>query len=405
MEAPGSLFIRAVYRRKVLTLTLPYRLYPSEWDMSTRSVILHPSINTNRKNQLRKIKSALSENIQQLQNHIQSLKTMNIDFTVYDMLDILRHKKKDCLLKGYAARKARELKISGQERTAEAYLSTIRSFQRFNKGNDTPISRLDVSTINRYEIWLKTQGRSLNTISFYMRNLRAIYNRAIGEGIIEGSCANPFIHVYTGVQKTRKRALTKEEVCLLDNLDFTHTHHTTDVRDSGLDLARDIFLFCFHARGMSFVDVAYLRKSDLREGIITYLRRKTGQLIEVRVTTAMQAIIDRHKLKTENSPFLFPLITNCQKPYRNQYLASLRLQNSRLHRIAHLLGFKKKLTTHVSRHSWATIAKGERLPLWVISEGLGHSSERMTYTYLASFDRTILDKAVDKVSKAIKKAG
>ncbi|MDH6304147.1 integrase [Parabacteroides sp. PF5-5] len=399
LESPGSLFIRAVHHREVLT----YRLYLSEWNAESRCIVYPVPLNTERRDYLLETERAIRDDIHCLKAHLASLEAYKPTYTVHDVLNILRCRRGSKLLKGYAYGKAVELRLQSRERTAEAYLSATRSLIRFNDGRDIPLEKLDAPLMRRYEAWLKSSTLSLNTISFYMRNLRALLNRAVSEGLIESPHANPFSQVYTGVQPTRKRALSKEEVRILDKLDLTRNDMKT--KDIGLCQALDIFLFCFHARGMSFVDVAYLKKTDVRDGVISYLRRKTGQLLELRITPAMQSIIEYYEETTKDSPFLFPLIREPDKPHRPQYLAALKVQNNRLHRIECRLGWKKKLTTHVTRHSWATIAKGERLPLWVISEGLGHANEKVTYTYLASFDRSVMDKAVDKVSAAIRRAG
>ncbi|MDH6304368.1 integrase [Parabacteroides sp. PF5-5] len=400
---PGSVYIRVIHRRKVLTVTMPYRLFVEEWDVGKGFVVFPPGVAAARRGYLREVEEMLRLDVERLKEHIRQLEAEGVEYTVQEVLAVLRYRSGCCMLKGYAAVQSALLKLRGQERTAEAYLSAMRSFVMYNGGCDLSLRRLDELRLCGYEAWLKERRLTFNTISFYMRNLRALYNRAVLEGLIEAPRTSPFSQVYTGVQATKKRALSKTEMRILDKLDLLANEK--DTGGSGLRQALDIFLFCFHARGMSFVDVAYLKKSDVCEGLISYLRRKTGQLLEIRITPAMQEIIDRYTEETAGSPFLFPLIREADKPLRRQYLSALRLQNSRLGRIARLSGLQKKLTTHCSRHSWATIAKGEHLPLWVISEGLGHSNEKTTYTYLASFERTVLDKAVEKVSRAIKKAG
>ncbi|WP_459952239.1 tyrosine-type recombinase/integrase [Dysgonomonas termitidis] len=147
--------------------------------------------------------------------------------------------------------------------------------------------------------------------------------------------------------------------------------------------------------------MAYLRKENIRQGVISYYRKKTGQKIEVTVTPPLQRIIDSFSGESGNSPYLFPVIRDTDKSPRLQYENGLRLQNKRLKRLSALAGIGGKLSTHVSRHSWATTGKKQNLPLWVISEGLGHSSEKMTYTYLASFDRSTLDRANEQIALAL----
>lgn len=115
----------------------------------------------------------------------------------------------------------------------------------------------------------------------------------------------------------------------------------------------------------------------------------------------MQSIINSFSERVRQSPYLFPIIRDSGKKTRLQYESGLRLQNKRLEKLANLAGIKEKVTTHVARHSWATMAKRENLPLWVISEGLGHSNEKTTYTYLASFERSVLDQAGERISSLV----
>lgn len=296
---------------------------------------------------------------------------------------------------------------AGQERTARAYRTAAAGLIRFNKGQDLRLEHINASLIRGFEKHMKSNGKGMNTISFYMRNLRAIYNRAIREQRIQPRFENPFMQVYTGVYPTRKRALTKEEVMLLNNLDLTLTggKPSPDQKSLTPELrqALALFLFCFHARGMSFVDMAYLKHESIKKDTISYFRKKTGQLLEVKITPAMRSIIGFFGNDAKWSPYVFPVITDEKKNQRLQYENALHVQNQRLKKLSRLAGIGKNISTHVARHSWATIGKNEKLPLWVISEGLGHSNEKTTYTYLASFDRSIIDNASEKISKAIKK--
>jgi integrase len=169
-----------------------------------------------------------------------------------------------------------------------------------------------------------------------------------------------------------------------------------------LQQALAMFLFCYHARGMCFVDLAYLKKSDLRGDRIHYRRHKTSQPIEVRVVPVMRRIIEWFAPLTAGCKYLFPVIVDPDKDPRLQYESGLRLQNQRLKKIAALTGIGKHFSTHVARHSWATVAKNEGLPLAVISEGLGHSNQRTTEIYLASLEQPVLDRASQVVSDAIR---
>lgn len=239
--------------------------------------------------------------------------------------------------------------------------------------------------MQEYEAYLKASGIVMNTISFYMRILRAVYNRAVEKGIVEQR--NPFRHVYTGIDKTVKRALALKEIRKIKELDLTFY--------PALDFARDMFLFSFYTRGMSFVDMAYLQKSDLKNGVLVYRRRKTGQQLSVKWEECMQAIVDKYKVRVmPDWPYLLPIITVMDaKKVRKQYKNSLYAVNLNLKRVAARIGLSIPLTTYVARHSWASIARNKNIPLAVISEAMGHDSELTTQIYLASLECSVIDNA------------
>ena len=277
----------------------------------------------------------------------------------------------------------------GKPQKAERYAYTLNSFCRFRNNKDVPIQDLDSNIIVAYENYLKNNNLCINSTSFYMRNLRAIYNNAVEKGIVEDS--NPFKRVYTGVDKTVKRAIPVETLRQIKQLDLSQYPL--------LDLARDLFMFSVYTRGMSFVDIAYLRKKDLREGILIYHRQKTGQLLKVKWEATMQKIIDKYN--TGDSPYLLPVIRNTEEDLRKQYKSALRLTNKKLKEIGRMVGLSKPLTTYVARHAWASIAKEQHVPISVISEAMGHSSEKITRIYLASLDASEIDKANRNIIDAL----
>lgn len=220
----------------------------------------------------------------------------------------------------------------------------------------------------------------MNTTSFYMRILRAVYNRAVEKGLTEQRY--PFRHVYTGVEKTIKRAVSVKVIKKLKELDLS--------MKPSLDFARDMFLFSFYTRGMSFVDMAYLRKIDLQNGILTYRRRKTGQQLTIKWEKCMEEIICKYS--SNKTDYLLPII-KVQDNERKQYDNALHLVNYRLKDLSKILKLQRPLTLYVARHSWASAAKAKNIPLSVICEGMGHESEKTTQIYLASLETSVVDKA------------
>ena len=153
---------------------------------------------------------------------------------------------------------------------------------------------------------------------------------------------------------------------------------------------------------MSFVDMVYLRKENIRGGFIRYVRKKTGQQMEIKITAKMQEILDSFSTEVQGSHYVFPIIKESSgRPPYLQYETALRLQNSRLKRLSVMVGIKKQISTHWTRHSWATIAKKENVPIRVISECLGHTSEHTTLIYLDSLDNSVLDATGELIAHIV----
>jgi integrase len=321
------------------------------------------------------------------------------DYTVEEIMARYKNVMSGNSVKVYAERLAEELDRNGYERTARAYRTAAARLVKFNGGVDVKLERITAPLVGDFQQTLKVEGRSMNTISFYMRTLRAIYNKAVAEGRIPHRIESPFSGVYTGVSATRKLALTSEELARLSAFDPTAPGAKELPENFRQSLA--MFLFCYHARGMCYVDMANLKKSDLQRDTIRYSRQKTGQQIEIKVQPSLRRILDWFAPQTAGSEYLFPVIADKEKSPRRQYESGLRTQNQRLKLIAKVAGIQKRFSTHCARHSWATVARNEGLPLAVISEGLGHTNQKTTEIYLASLERSVLDHASRVVSEAI----
>lgn len=282
-----------------------------------------------------------------------------------------------------------QLQKLGKTRTAETYQSALASFMRFREDKDVLISHIKDNLIVAYENSMKASGLSSNTTSFYMRILRAVYNRAVKQGITKQKY--PFQYVYTGVAKTRKRAVDISIVRRLAEMDLD--------RNPSAALARDMFLFSFYTRGMSFVDMAYLRKSDLSRGTLTYRRRKTGQNLFIRWEKCMDEIVSSYD--NPSSFYLLPIITSSDTDERQQYISMSHKINRSLKSLGKKLGLPTPLTMYVARHTWANAARKKKIPISVISEGMGHTSEMTTRIYLSSLDADIIDRANKKILRLL----
>ncbi|MBO4871698.1 MAG: site-specific integrase [Muribaculaceae bacterium] len=273
----------------------------------------------------------------------------------------------------------------GQIRTSETYQSALNSFLKFHQ-NDIAINEITPEIMKHYERYLLEHGLAMNTISFYMRILRASYNRAVEREIIIDK--RPFKHVYTGIPLTRKRCLDIQAIKAIKNY---------QCNDWRMRLSRDLFMFSFYTHGMSFIDMAYLHSNAVKENMLKYQRRKTGQVITIRWEECMQDIVSRYK---PNYPYLLPIIQHKNGEERNQYRTFQRMVNACLKDIGKDLNLHINLTMYVARHSWANIAYDMGSPIEAISQGMGHSNERTTKIYL----KTLAQNQVDDINKSIIKA-
>lgn len=375
----GTIYYQIIHERKVRQLLSDYKVFPSEWDES-RSMVTTTQ-KSERKAFILSIRERIRWDVERLNKIDKKLDANGLTYTADDVIDEFNRYANEYSLFNFMESIIVRLKQNGKVRTSETYKSALSSFKKFRQDEDIMLDCLTSEIMEAYEAWHKNRGVAPNTISFYTRILRAVYNRAVDDDIIENR--NPFKHVYTGVDKTVKRALPLPVIKKIKALDLS--------LNPSLDYAREMFLMSFYLRGMSFIDMAFLKKSDLKNGYVTYRRRKTGQQLIIEWTKEMQMILDKYP---ENATeYLLPIIknpgTNERRTYRNMGYNI----NHNLKKIAKIVGVQIPLTLYVARHSWASAAKAKGIPLSVISEGMGHDSEATTQIYLASLDTSVVDRA------------
>lgn len=375
----GTIFYQVILDRKVRQLNTDYHVLPEEWD-ETRSMVTTKH-NSNRKSFILSIRERIRWDMERLTKIDKRLDDEGLSYTADDVIDEFRRYASEYSLFNFMESLIVKFKHNGKIRTSETYTAALNSFKKFRKDEDIMLDCLTSDIMESYEAWHKQRGNSANTISFYTRILRAVYHRAVEDDIIENR--NPFRHVYTGVDKTVKRAIPLPLVKKIKALDLSLS--------PPLDFARDMFLMSFYLRGMSFIDMAYLKKTDLKNGSIVYRRRKTGQQLTIAWTPEMQLILDKYP---ENpTQYILPIIKTVGCNERCAYKNAGDNINYSLKKVAEKLGINIPLTMYVARHSWASAAKAKGIPLSVISEGMGHDSEATTQIYLASLDTSVVDDA------------
>ena len=381
----GTIYYQVIHNRVVRQIYTDYKLFASEWQSHSEAVILHRVPNKQeRNNYLLSITSRIRWDKDRLNKIIQVL-SQSGTFVTDDVVVRFQNNRQGTSFNNYIRQQIARLKRLGKIRTSETYTAALRSFNGFMNDKEVLFDQINSDLIAEYEAYLKGRGNSPNTVSFYMRILKSVYNRAVEEGLTEQR--HPFKSVYTGVEKTLKRAISLNHLKRIKGLDLS--------LKPNLDFARDMFLFSFYTRGMSFIDMAYLRKKDLQNSILSYRRRKTGQQLFIKWEKCMQEIVDKYPVN--ETEYLLPIIIQRDVDYRKQYTNELHRVNHLLKKIGKQLGLSIPLTMYVGRHSWASVAKSRNVPISVISEGMGHDSENTTQIYLASLDTSVVDKANKKI--------
>ena len=373
----GSLYYQVIHNRLVRQLHTGYRLFPSEWDAGISEVVVASGTEEGRRNYLLSMKTAIADDLSRLRSVIARLERSDTGYTADKVVEVFSSPADCGGFLSFARQLIQELKKIGKRRTAETYTTALNSFLRFRGERDLLFEEVDSNLMVEYETFLKGINVCPNSSSFYMRNLRAIYNRAVERELTVQRY--PFKHVYTGVDKTVKRAVPLKVIRRIRDLDLTLS--------PVLDYARDLFMFSFYTRGMAFVDMAYLKKKDLQNGVLVYRRQKTGQQLFIKWEKPMQEIVGKYD--TSATPYLLPIIRDMDTDARKQYKNAAHLVNDKLKKIGRQLGLAIPLTSYVARHAWASIAKSKNIPISTISEAMGHDSENTTRIYLASLDTSV----------------
>lgn len=384
-QKEGTLMFQVIHDRKVRRIKSQFKIFKEEWDEAAGQILLTAS-DPSRCSQLQIIRLNVEWELRRLKKIIETFKRSGREWNLDEVIQKFNpHVNKEYSVFHFMQVQIQRKRQLGKIRSSETYQATLNSFMNFRQGVDLTFDMFDSDLMELYEAELRNRGVVRNTSSFYLRILRTNYKLAVEKGLTQD--CRPFKRVYCGMDKTVKRCLSFSEIKKMKELDLS--------LKPALDFARDMFIFSFCTRGMSFVDMAYLKKSDLKNGYLIYRRKKTGQLLTIEWTRQMQALVDKYK--GNPTQYLLPLIVREDGTERRQYQNQMMKINRGLKEIASLMHLSVPLSLYYSRHSWATIARGKSIPLSVISEGLGHDSELTTQIYLDSIKSIEVDRANRKI--------
>lgn len=376
------LVFQVIHKRRKKLFYTGYHIKEVAFDEQEEKIIIDSTDSTFSVTDVAKMNRELRKIRNRIHARIRRLEQTKDSFTVEDILSqyIRKDPKQQFYLLRYIDTQIERKKALKKDGMAAAYKSTRSSLARFLNNSDIRLSMIDLHFIREYEDFLYSSEVTVNTVSYYLRNLRTLYNQAMVDGF-HPRREYPFVKAQTRPAKTVKRALTRENLRSLANLKLKNAPE--------LMFACDLYLFSFYAQGMAFVDIVLLKKSNVCNGILTYSRHKSKQLIRIAVTPQMREIMDRYETEGE---YIFPILNSQYTSVYKQYRLALGRINRHLKKIAAMIDIKVPLTTYTARHTWATLARECGAPVSVISAALGHTSEEMTRIYLKEFDVSLLDK-------------
>ena len=373
------LVIQIIYNRVKREMYTPYRLKPSEFDTRSEKAVTD-SRSKIRAAEIREVNECLVYIKEEFEKVERSLAGQG-EYTSADIVRCYKARNDLGNFFVYADCKIRELESSGRNGTAANYRSAVNAFACFIGSREIAFDVLSKKTVEGFIEFRKQQENNPNTINFYVKQIRAIYNKADEGGLVHSSC-HPFQHIRLKGSKTAKRAISKKEIGRVVELDLKGKHRH-------LELARDLFQFSLYTRGMAFVDMCYLKKENITGNMLSYRRRKTDQLLQIKIEPGLKALINKYA--DADSDYLLPMLRR-DSSYKGYRYIQRRL-NKRIREIGAMLRFDFPLTFYVARHTWATLAHEQGIPLSVISEGMGHTSEKTTHIYVANLSHQIIDRA------------
>lgn len=383
------MYYQVIHHRNARWISSGYRVFPDEWDADSMSLVI-PATGA-RRSELQLIQTSLAWEMDRRMDILRKMETSRKAFSLDEVCEAFRNLAPCKTVFTFLQEQVRNKELMRRQGTAKTYANAYRRFREFRKDKDLGFESLTPDLIEHYEAWLIGRGMKQNTIRFYLRTLNTLLYKAVNEGLT--SNRKLFGHIRLSYVRTTKRAISEHDLKAIEHLQLA--------QDSPQAFARDIFMFSFYMRGMPFVDIAFLKKSDLKRGVLGYCRKKTNQYLEIEWEPEQQAIVDRYAHLTMDSPYMFPIISCEDGTEYRQYRRMQESVNRALKRIGDKVGLKIPFTTYVARHTWASIARNMDFPIAIISAGMGHNSYKTTQIYLDSIDMSRINEANKKIIRRI----
>ncbi|MCA0152915.1 site-specific integrase [Winogradskyella vincentii] len=371
-----NIIYRITHYKKVYTINSGVAILEHYWDCE-HSVITkqHPN--------------AKILNLKLLKNYYKIEKvilTLDDDFTIEKLRNIIKGNASNTSksFKSFAQELIDQMLATNKTGNAIVYRTAMNRFLDFCD-KDIMFTDIDYKLLDKFRHHLQLRGLKQNSISNYFRTIRAIYNKAIKHKIVDRS-HYPFYDISIKSQRTANRSISRRDIKNLINLPFEPKTQSYK--------ALNYFMLSFYLRGMSFTDMAYLRRSNIIKNRLHYTRRKTHKQYDVKLFSQAKSIINHLHQADQN--YLLPVLPNDiiedsldAKRIIKQWI---KTTNKYLNRLSLELHSEVTLTTYSSRYSFANIAKQLGYSNELIAEALGHSyGNRTTSIYLDAFDTNKID--------------
>jgi site-specific recombinase XerD len=380
-DASYPIILRLTHFRKTTSISIGQSISKEYWD-----------------NKNEKVKRAFkgTSSVSKLNNQLLKEKTRAVDIIndlhekdELNFLSILQLKSKIVKTASfesffeYSKGIVNELKTAERFGNANTYYAVIKVLEKFSGGNDIKFNEINYDFLKRFESWHFSRGNSVNGLSTYMRTIKAIFNKAIKSDVVSRD-AYPFAHYRIKTTPTEKRALDINSIKSIMLLKLEET--------DSLFHYRNYFLSSYMLYGISFMDLAFLKVQNIIDNRIKFQRMKTSKPYDINITPQLKEILSFYLQDREKSEFIFPIVK--RDTFELQYkdvLWARKRYNKGLKEIAAKCNIEQRLTSYVSRHSFATQAMLQDVPLQAISAMLGHNRLSTTQIYLKSLPNEILD--------------
>ncbi|TLF44461.1 site-specific integrase [Maribacter aurantiacus] len=282
-----------------------------------------------------------------------------------------------------------EMKEAKKFGNARAYQQVYNVLKTFNGTGSLRFEEITYQFLKRFETAHLKKGNSINGLSMYLRTVRAIYNKAITQGLVAQD-RYPFTRYRIKSEPTAKRAISKEKIKRILELELETA--------SPLFHARNYFICSYLMNGISFIDMAFLRLSNIVDERIQYRRQKTGKRYDIKITEQLSPILDFYLIDKKDDDFIFPVIKRTKLENQHRDIRDARIKyNRRLKEIAKLCDIEENLTSYVSRHSMATNLILSDVPINALSKMLGHSDLQTTQIYIKDLPTHIMDEYQERL--------